>query len=196
MARFFGYLRVSRETQDVESQKLGLLEYANRSGFAPVELTVETIGRDSNWKTRALAPLVDSLLCGDVLLVPEFTRLGSTPAQVFAILEAVSSKGAIVHITKTNTVMDGSLQSQLLASVFAMASLVELEFIRARTTEGLQRARAAGKTLGRPKGSKSTSKLAGRAEEIKNYLAIGLSKRKIAKQLGVSFNTLQRYLRI
>ena len=56
MSVYFGYLRVSTDGQDVESQKLGLLEYANRHGFAPMELVAETIGRAVDWRSRALAP--------------------------------------------------------------------------------------------------------------------------------------------
>ena len=43
MPNYYGYLRVSTEGQEVESQKLGLLEYANQRGFAPMEIVAETV---------------------------------------------------------------------------------------------------------------------------------------------------------
>lgn len=193
--KYFGYLRVSRDTQEIESQKLGLLEYANRQGFAPVELVEETASRESRWKARELGKMLDRVGRGDVILTPEFTRLGATPGQVFGFLEEVSSRGIILHITKTRTIMDGSMQSQLLASAFSMASMIELSFIRERTREGLERARRDGVTLGRPKGSRGTLKLEKRADEIAGYVAIGLPKRRMARVLGVSYNTLDRYLK-
>lgn len=194
MPKYFGYLRVSTDGQDVESQKLGLLEYANRQGFAPMELMAETVSRSADWRGRQLGVLLDRAGRGDVILTPEFTRLAATPGQVFSFLEAATAKGVILHITKTNTVMDGSMQSQLLASVFSMASMIELSFIRERTKEGLRRARNEGKRLGRPPGSAGRSKLDARKDEIKGYLAIGLPKRKIAKVLGVAYNTLDRFI--
>ena len=191
---YFGYLRVSTEGQEVESQKLGLLEYANRHGFAPLALFSETVSRAIDWRTRQLGVLLDAAGQGDVILTPEFTRLGSTPGQVFSFLEAATAKGVVLHVTKTGTVMDGSMQSQLLASVFSMASMIELSFIRERTKEGLRRAKLEGKTLGRPRGSQGTLKLDGREEEIQGYLALGLSERRIAKKLGVADNTLGLFI--
>lgn len=194
MPSYFGYLRVSTDNQEVESQKLGLLEYANRNGFAPMELIAETVSRSVDWKSRKLGALLERAGKGDIILTPEFTRLGASPGQVFTFLEAATSKGVILHVTKTSTVMDGSMQSQLLASVFSMASMIELSFIRERTKEGLRRAKIEGKTLGRPKGSEGKLKLDENETVIKGYLAIGLSKRKIANLLGVAYNTLDRFI--
>lgn len=194
MSNFFGYLRVSTEGQDVESQKLGLLEYANRHGFAPMELIAETVSRAADWRGRQLGVLLDRAGQGDVILTPEFTRLAATPGQVFTFLEAATAKGVILHVTKSGTVMDGSMQSQLLASVFSMASMIELSFIRERTKEGLRRAKLEGKQLGRPSGSIGRLKLDKQEDVIRGYLAIGLPKRKMAKALGVAYNTLDRFI--
>ena len=194
MPNYFGYLRVSTDGQDVDSQKLGLLEYANRHGFAPMELIAETASRSADWRGRLLGALLAKAGRGDVILTPEFTRLAATPGQVFTLLEEAAAKGVILRVTKTGTVMDGSMQSQLLASVFAMASMIELSFIRERTKEGLQRARNAGKRLGRPPGKTSRLKLEEQLDVIKGYIAIGLPKRRMAKALGVAYNTLERFI--
>lgn len=194
MPSYYAYLRVSTSSQEVESQKLGLLEYANRHGFAPMEFFAETVSRSADWRSRQLGALLDKAERGDVILTPEFTRLGASPGQVFSFLEAVTAKGVCLHITKVGIIMDGSMQSQLLASAFSMASLIELSFIRERTREGVQRARSEGKRLGRPPGSKGTLKLDGKEDVIRGLLAIGLSRRKMARHLQVSFNTLQRFI--
>lgn len=194
MPQYFAYLRVSTSRQYTDSQKVGLYEYANQRGFAPVEWIEETDSRRTDWRTRALGALLDRAEPGDVILTPEFTRLAGSPGQVFSFLEAASSKGVVLHVTKTATVMDGSLQSQLLASVFSMVSMIEVEFLRERTREGLQRARQEGKTLGRPKGSRGRLKLDDQEDEVRALLEIGLSRRKIAIRLGVSYNTLARFI--
>ena len=194
MSVYFGYLRVSTDGQDVESQKLGLLEYANRHGFAPMELVAETIGRAVDWRSRALGALLERAGRGDVICTPEFTRLAATPGQVFTFLEAAAGKGVVLHITKTSTIMDGSMQSQLMAAAFSMASMIELSFLRERTKEGLKRAKNEGRRLGRPPGSGGRLKLDGHEDQIRGYLAIGLSRRKMAKVLGVAYNTLDRFI--
>lgn len=194
MTRYYAYLRVSTGRQDTESQKLGLLEYANARQFAPLVFFTETVGRAKDWRTRQLGALLEQAEAGDVLLTPEFTRLAFSPGQVFSFLEAAASKGVILHVTKTATVMDGSLQSQLLASVFSMVSMIEVSFIRERTREGLQRAKLEGKQLGRPKGSTGKLKLDGKEEELRALLAMGLSRRKAAKYFKVSYNTLRTFI--
>ena len=164
--------------------------------FTPpsMELIAETVSRSADWKGRQLGALLAMVGEGDIILTPEFTRLAATPGQVFTFLEAVTAKGVILHVTKTGTVMDGSMQSQLLASVFSMASMIELSFIRERTMEGLRRAKIEGKQLGRPPGSTGRLKLDEREDEIRGYIAIGLPKRKMAKALGVAYNTLDRFI--
>ena len=54
MPTYFGYLRVSRDSQDVASQRLGLLDYANTHGYSPLVLVDETVSRDQSWRKRAI----------------------------------------------------------------------------------------------------------------------------------------------
>ena len=64
----------------------------------------------------------------------------------------------------------------------------ERSMIQERVRAGLSRARAQGKTLGRPKvtGKVEQAVLAARAE--------GTGKRKIAKQLGIGVSTVTRII--
>ncbi|GAA5099553.1 hypothetical protein GCM10023260_10840 [Bartonella acomydis] len=45
MKKFYVYSRVSRDGEDTENQKFGLLEYANKNGFTPFHIEKETINR-------------------------------------------------------------------------------------------------------------------------------------------------------
>jgi DNA invertase Pin-like site-specific DNA recombinase len=58
----------------------------------------------------------------------------------------------------------------------------------------LARAKASGKKLGRPKG-RGKSKLDGKEAEIKALLDKGVSKASIAKIFGVSWGTVDNFLR-
>lgn len=48
MAIFYAYLRVSRDGQDPENQKLGLLEYALAKGFLPLHIEEEIADRSKD----------------------------------------------------------------------------------------------------------------------------------------------------
>ncbi|WP_019220184.1 recombinase family protein [Bartonella florencae] len=195
MAKFYAYLRVSRDGQDTKNQKFGLLEYANKHGFAPLHIEEEVASRGQDWRKRKLGALIEKAECGDVLLTPEFSRIAGSSLAVLEILKAASERGLIVHITKQNLIMDGSLQSDIIANVLGMVSQIERHLIQTRTKEALNVARQRGIKLGRPKGSKATQlKLDNHIDEIQAFINVGLSQNRIAKTLEVSVNTLRLFI--
>lgn len=196
MPKYYAYLRVSRDGQDPENQKLGLLEYANSKGFAPLHIEEEVASRSKDWRKRKIGTLIDQAQRGDVLLTPEFSRIAGSALAALEILKAASERGLIVHITKQRMVLDGSLQSDIMATVFGMAAQIERHFIQARTREALQVARQRGKTLGRPKGSTATTfKLDSHIEQVQAFVNLGVSQRRAAELLGVSPNTLRLFIK-
>ena len=90
--------------------------------------------------------------------------------------------------------MDGSLNAQIQAAAFAMASMIEVEFTRARTREGLQRARLEGRIGGRRKGSTGRLKLDPQREKVGELHALGLTTPKLAKYFGVTEKTMRKFL--
>ena len=90
-SRYFAYLRVSTDDQNAANQKLGLLEYANAHGFAPLKIVEETGSRAKSWRKRALADVLAEAQRGDVILSPEISRLGESALQVLDFMaEAVA----------------------------------------------------------------------------------------------------------
>ena len=93
-------------------------------------------------------------------------------------------------------VLDDSMPSRITATVLGLAAEIERELISLRTTEALAKRKAAGKTLGRPKGRQSASlKLDAKEQEIRMYLAKGISKRSIAKLVNCAPSTLYNWLK-
>lgn len=194
MPTYFAYLRVSRDTQDVKNQRLWLLDYANANKWQ-VTIVEETASRSVPWRERKLGELIlVTSRKGDTILTPEFTRLGGSPGQVFSILETAAARGVTIIITKTRTVMDGSLNAQIQASAFSMASMIELEFTRSRTREGLERARLEGRVGGRRKGSIGRLKLDPSKERIGELHRLGLSAVKLASHFDVTEKTMRKFL--
>uniref|UniRef100_UPI0035D095CD recombinase family protein n=1 Tax=Bartonella sp. AC62GZZY TaxID=3243457 RepID=UPI0035D095CD len=192
---FYAYLRVSRDGQDTENQKFGLLKYANKHGFAPLHIEEEIASRGKDWRKRKLGALIEKAERGDVLLTPEFSRIAGSSLAVLEILKAASERGLIFHVTKQNLIMNGSLQSDIIATVLGIVAQIERHLIQTRTKEALSVARQRGIKLGRPKGSTATQlKLDNHIDEIQAFINVGLSQNRIAKTLGVSVNTLRLFI--
>lgn len=195
MPKYYAYLRVSRDGQDPENQKLGLLEYANAKGFAPLHIEEEVASRAKDWRKRKIGRLIEKAERGDVLLTPEFSRIAGSALAALEILKAASERGLIVHVTKQKIVMDGSLQSDIMATVLGLAAQIERHFIQARTTEALQVARQRGTQLGRPKGSTSAElKLDSRIDEVRAFVNLKMPQRRAAELLQVSPHTYRLFI--
>lgn len=195
MPRYFAYLRVSRDSQDVANQRLWLLEFANSQGYAPLVIVEETASRSTPWQERLIGSLLtEQAAAGDFILTSEFTRLGGSPGQVFSILQCAAERKITIVITKNKLVMDGSLNAQIQAAAFSMASMIEVEFIRARTREGLQRARLEGRVGGRPKGSSGRLKLDPKINEVRELHGYRVSIPKMAERFGVTEKTMRKFI--
>ena len=79
-------------------------------------------------------------------------------------------------------------------ALFGLFAEVERDLISERTKEGLAAARAAGRLLGRRKGSLGKSKLDGKEGEIRLLLEKEVSKASIAKIVGVSSTNLRHFI--
>ena len=195
MPRYFATLRVSRDTQDVDNQRLGILKYANTHHLHPVQFVDETVSRSVPWQERDFGKLLlERCEAGDTILAAEFSRIAGSPMQVFSIMEVAAQKKVSIIITKNDFKMDTTLQGQIQAMVFGMASMIEVEFIRLRTREGLERARLEGRVGGRPKGSQGKLKLDERKAEVEEFHGYGLSAAKLAKRFDVTEKTMRKFV--
>lgn len=192
----YAYLRVSTDRQDVEHQRYGLLEYANRHGLGTLHFIDDIVSGRLAWRDRAVGRLLtETAQAGDVVVFAEISRMARSTLQVLEMLEHCMARRVTVHIAKQQMVLNGSMQSRIAATVLGLAAEIEREFLSLRTTEALAKRRAAGQPLGRPKGSQAPRvKLDAKADEIQRYLTLGLSKRAIAKLVYCSPTTLYDWL--
>lgn len=192
----YAYLRVSTDRQDIANQRHGILEYANASGLAPVQFVEDAASGRLAWRKRALGHLLcDSAVAGDVIIFAEISRMARSTLQVLEVLELSMQRELHIHIAKQRMILDDSLNSRIAATVLGLAAEIERELIAERTREALAKRQAEGKPLGRPKGvANAQLKLDMYADEIRDYLAKGISKRSIAKLVGCAESTLYDWL--
>lgn len=191
----FAYLRVSTDHQDAKNQKLGVLDYCNSHGIAPLKFIEDTVSGKTPWRERAIGNIIDKAVTGDVIIVAEVSRLGRSTLQVLEILEIAAQKGISVHVAKNHMIMDGSIQATITATILGLAAQIEREFISARTKEALAKSKIDGVKLGRPKGQANLLKLDAYHDEIAGYFKKGINKRAISKLIECSPSTLYKWLK-
>jgi DNA invertase Pin-like site-specific DNA recombinase len=191
----FAYLRVSTDMQDVNTQKLGVLEYCAARKLGVPEVVEDTVSSKVDWRQREIGTLLGSCVAGDVMVVSEVSRLARSTVQVLEIMQAAANAQVAIHVVKSAMIMDGSLQSKIYATIFGLAAEIERDFIVQRAREGLARARVEGVVLGRPPGEAKTLALDAHARKIDHFIELKLNKRAMAKLLDVSPNTLYQWLR-
>jgi DNA invertase Pin-like site-specific DNA recombinase len=189
----FAYLRVSTDAQDVDNQKVGVLEYCQQKGWTPATFE-DTASGKTDWRKRQIGEMLETIPPGSILVASEVSRLARSTLQVLEIMRHAAERQISIHVIKSHLVLDGSMSSKITVTVLALAAEIEREFISARTREALARRKASGKSLGRPEGPAEVLKLDEKAAEIDKYLALGLSKRAIIKLVGCGHNTLYEWL--
>ena len=189
------FLRVSTLLQDTEKNKIDILQFANRMKLGNVEFIEEHASGKINYKERKLGALIDSMGKGDVLIVPELSRIARSITQILDVIKVTKDKGITLYSLKegfSNT--EESITATVTSTIFALVAQIERELISLRTKEALHARKAQGIKLGRPKG-KGKSKLDEHREDIEKLLALKVPKTLIAKQYGTTTGNLYNFLR-
>lgn len=125
MPRNIAYLRVSTLDQDLEKNKADILHLANEKNLGKVEFVQEKVSGKVSWRNRKIGPILDELKKGDVILLSEFSRLGRSMLEVMEIISIAMQKGIRIYTVKGAWQLDDSIQSKVMAMVFAMASEID-----------------------------------------------------------------------
>jgi putative DNA-invertase from lambdoid prophage Rac len=131
--------------------------------------------------------LLDKLEAGDVLIVTKLDRLGRNAMDVRATVEGLTAAGVRVHCLALGGLDLTSAAGKMTMAVINAMAEFERDLLIERTQAGLSRAKAEGKTLGRP------SALSGEeAQEVRRRVTQGEAVAAIARALGVSRQTVMR----
>ena len=194
MKKTVAYIRVSTDRQDVENQRLEILSLANNKNLGKVKFVEEIISGRKSWRERELSALLSGLGKGDVLIVAELSRLGRSMLEIMEILSVATQTGIQIFAAKGNWTLDGSLQSKIVAMCFSMAAEIERDLISQRTKAALATKKAQGVRLGRPKGP-GKSKLDDKADEIKELLTLGITRKRLSEKLDTTPANLRHWLK-
>lgn len=191
----FAYLRVSTFEQNTDKNKLDILKFANDKKLGNVEFVEEQISGRSNFKDRKLGKLLNIMKKGDILIVPELSRLARSVSQILEVIDITKQKEIKLYTIKENFSNDEqSITATVTSTIFALVAQIERDLISLRTKEALQAKKATGTKLGRPKG-RGKSKLDKDREEILKLIRLKVPKTIIAKQYSTTVANLSRYLK-
>lgn len=178
-----GYIRVSSFDQNPERQ---LEQVEVRKVF-----TDKASGKDTE------RPALDELLAfvreGDTVVVHSMDRLARNLDDLRRLVQQLTKRGVRIEFVKeclTFTGEDSSMANLLLSVMGAFAEF-ERALIRERQREGIALAKQRGAYRGRKK-ALSTEQV----EELQSRASAGEQKAKLAREYGISRETLYQYLKV
>lgn len=197
----YGYLRVSSDEQDVNSQRQGVDAFAAAKGWTIEKyISDEGVSGGKDPDKRKLGPMLKQLRKGDIVICSEISRLGRDLYMVMDILHFCMTREVVIHTVKDGFTLGDSIQSKVLAFAFGLSAEIERQMIRQRTKEGLELRRKMGVLMGRaltdgrvPKVKLNARMLKYKELILENYNS-GISLTEIAKLFKVDRYTLRDYL--
>lgn len=187
------YARVSTQDQDCERQLRDLKEFAHRRGDVIVATVTEKASgsKDDRAGRLELLELAQAKKI-DAILVTELSRWGRSTTDLLSTLEKLESFGVSLIAMNGMTFDLTSATGKLMATMLAGFSEFERSLLQERIRSGLDNAKSAGKTLGRPLGSSTSVKY---QKDVLKYRKEGRSYRWIAKDLQISKTTAVKLAR-
>jgi DNA invertase Pin-like site-specific DNA recombinase len=190
MKKVIIYTRVSTKEQSVESQKEKLKELAKNHDYEIVVI-FEDVGSGKNLSRDGYNSLLREihLRSFDILLIWKLDRLSRSLKDLVEMGELLNSKG-IDLVSYDGSVDTTTPQGRLMFQMMGVFAEFQRGLIVENVKSGLDRAKARGVQLGRPK-KEYTPKLMKKALELKSQ---GVGWKRLAKELGFKNNhmTLKR----
>ena len=194
MTKIIAYIRTSTDKQELNNQKLAILEYAQKNNLKINEFVEIQMSSRKTPKQRRIEEVLEKLSSTDMLIVTELSRLGrSTPEVIELVNELVARSIRVVILKQNLDISKHDMNSKVTITLFALFSDLERDLISQRTKDALALKKSQGQVLGKPVDTVQKSKFDKDASKIIELLDLGLSIRKIAKFFGyknhISLNT-------
>ena len=177
-----GYIRVSTVDQNTERQLDGI--------ELDKTFTDKASGKDT--KRPQLEQMMSFVRSGDTVIVHSMDRLARDQNDLHKIVQTLTGKGVRIEFIKEHLTFSGddSPISKLMLSVMGAVHEFERSLIKERQLEGIALAKKRGVFRGR---KKSLSQAA--VAELRQRIVAGKSKAQVAREFGISRETLYKYLK-
>lgn len=178
-----GYIRVSSVDQNADRQ----LESLDVDRV----FTDHASGKDID--RPALRELLAYVREGDTIVVHSMDRLARNLDDLRKLVQEQTRRGVQIQFVKESLTFSGqdSSMSHLLLSVLGAVAQFERDLIRERQREGIALAKQRGVYRGRAKSLSNE-----RAKELRRRCSAGEKKALLAREFGISRETLYQYLRL
>src|SRR5215217_7670927 len=177
-----GYIRVSTLDQEVGRQLEGL----------DLDRTFIDQASGKDTKRPQLEQLLSFVRSGDTVVVHSMDQLARNLDDLRRIVQTLTQKGVRIEFVKENLTFTGedSPMSNLMLSVMGAFAEFERSLIRERQREGIALAQQRGVYKGRKK-----TLTPERAAELVQRAGSGIPKVVLARDYGISRETVYQYLR-
>lgn len=181
----FAYGRVSTKDQTTENQR----QEIERAGYLVEYWFADegVSGKVSAGQRHQFKALLGQIRNGETLVVSKLDRLGRDAQDVGATIKALAARKIEVIVLQLGKLDLASPAGKLMLNMLAAVAEMERDLLVERTQSGLARAKAAGKTLGRP--TKTTDS---QRAEIVNMRKGGASISALSRTYGVSRASIMR----
>jgi DNA invertase Pin-like site-specific DNA recombinase len=175
----FGYGRVSTKEQTTENQRreIEVAGYQINYWFADEGVS----GKVSATQRPQFAKMLSQIRDGETLVVTKLDRLGRDAQDVGATIKMLAARRIQVVVLQLGKLDLTSAAGKLMLTMLAAVAEMERDLLVERTQSGLERAKAQGKTLGRPAKTSDEQRQA-----IKAAHGAGASVSALAREYGVS----------
>ena len=188
------YMRVSTEEQTVQTQKVAITKWAKDHDYQILYFFEDpsVSGKIPATSRKGFQDLMEFVRVAKVeaVLVYELSRVGRTFWDTLDAIKVIEEHSPLISCSPKESFLqttDPSIR-KLMISILTWVAEREREMLVQRTKDGMNRAKIAGKEIGRPE--KVIDK-----NNLITLLAENISKAKIAKELGISKATLYKEFR-
>jgi DNA invertase Pin-like site-specific DNA recombinase len=178
-----GYIRVSTFDQNPERQ----LEDVE------VDRTFSDKASGKDVHRPQLEAMMDFVRDGDTVVVHSMDRLARNLDDLRRIVQALTERGVCIEFKKEQLSFTGedSPMAKLMLSVMGAFAEFERALLKERQREGIALAKQRGAYRGRKRALSDAQ-----AAEARGQVATGKKKAHVAREFGISRETLYKYLRM
>lgn len=184
----FAYGRVSTKEQTTENQRREIEAAGYQVDYWYADEGVS--GKVSALQRPQFAKMLGQIRDGEVLVVTKLDRLGRDAQDVGATIKMLATRRIEVIVLQLGKLDLTSAAGKLMLTMLAAVAEMERDLLVERTQSGLARAKAEGKTLGRPTSTTPEQ----RAAMAKRHLS-GESISALAKEYNISRASVMRIVK-